>query len=208
MDRTLPVRDRRASGGILLLLLALFVLGTLLAPAENTLGNGIRIVYVHVALMWTGMLGLAVAGALGALLALRPTPRRAELAYTVAVVGFGFFVAGTIASIIAQQVAWGGIAWDEPRTRSALQVVAASAVVLALAELPVPPRLHGTAFALLAAFMVWVTERAPLAMHPADPITPSSAWGIKLAFYGLFAVSALAALWLVVTMTARARARR
>ena len=36
-----------------------------LAPEEKTLGPGIKSVYVHVALTWTGMTGLTIAGLLG-----------------------------------------------------------------------------------------------------------------------------------------------
>ena len=37
-----------------------------LAPAEQTMGEGIRIVYIHVALIWTAMVALAATAVLGA----------------------------------------------------------------------------------------------------------------------------------------------
>jgi hypothetical protein len=187
----------------LVLLLLLFALGIWAAPQESALGEHIKVVYVHVALTWTGMLGLLAAGVLGIGLAIRPNPRLYRLLYAVAVVGFGFFVGGTIVSFMAQRATWGGILWQEPRMRSALQVIAVAVIVLTSAELTQKYRWLGVAFALLAAFMLWSTQSATLVMHPRDPITPSSSVGIRSAFYGLFGLSSAAAGVLLVAMVRR-----
>ena len=51
--------------GILALLLAAMVVVVALAPAEQSLGSGIKVVYVHVALIWTGMALMLVNGLVG-----------------------------------------------------------------------------------------------------------------------------------------------
>ena len=47
-------------------LLLLLVLWTVLAPSESRLGNVIKVVYVHGALVWAGLLTFSLAGVLGA----------------------------------------------------------------------------------------------------------------------------------------------
>ncbi|MCP4417379.1 MAG: hypothetical protein GY805_12210 [Chloroflexi bacterium] len=51
--------------GIPLALLAGVALVILLAPEERTLGSGIRSVYLHVGLVWVGLLGFGVTTVLG-----------------------------------------------------------------------------------------------------------------------------------------------
>jgi hypothetical protein len=46
-------------------LIALLALWVVLAPAESRLGNVVKLVFVHGALVWTGLLTFSVAGGLG-----------------------------------------------------------------------------------------------------------------------------------------------
>jgi hypothetical protein len=80
-----------------------------LAPAEQTLGTGISSVYVHVALTWTGMTGLATAAVLGLLAAVLGRPDLQEWAHTSAWIGLGAFAAGLIMSALAAGVNWGNV---------------------------------------------------------------------------------------------------
>ena len=46
-----------------------------LAPAEKTMGTGMRSVYLHVGLIWTGIAGFGVGGLLGLLVLFRNDTR-------------------------------------------------------------------------------------------------------------------------------------
>ena len=48
-------------------LLGLLVLLVLLSPAETQLGDVVKLVYVHGALIWTGLIAFSIAGVLGLL---------------------------------------------------------------------------------------------------------------------------------------------
>ena len=168
-----------------------------LAPEEKTVGSGIRAVYVHVALIWTGLAGLVAAGLLGLALLLTGRPRLAAWLPTVGWVGFAFYAAGVAMSAIASKVNWGNIFWQEPRMMVALNNLALTVLVLALNIWLPWPRLRGLLHALLPLAIVWTTRRAPLVLHPQNPIFSSDALGIQVTFLGLFGLTAVVAAWIV-----------
>lgn len=168
-----------------------------LAPEERTLGAGIRAVYVHVSLIWTGLAGLVVAGLMGLALLITGQPRLAAWLPTVGWVGFAFYAAGVAMSAVASKVNWGNIFWQEPRMMVALNNLALTLLVLALNVWLPWPRLRGLLHAVLPLAIVWSTRRAPLVLHPQNPIFSSEAVGIQAAFLGLFGLTAVIAAWIV-----------
>lgn len=199
-------RSTRLTTAVLTAITLVAALLLLLSPAEQTLGSGIKIVYLHVALIWVGMAGLVTAGVLGLLVLLQP---QRALRHWLAVVGwvaFGFFAAGAIVSLIAEIVNWGAIFWSEPRTASILQVLAVAVIVQVASSWPLNTRVQGLFHAFLAGFMLWSTARAELVLHPDNPVGASSSSGIRFGFYGLFALWGVAAVWLTLYVHQRTSA--
>ncbi len=186
-------------GGILVLAAILLFL----APAEQTLGSGIKSVYIHVALTWTGMSGLIVAGLLGLAAAIFAHSRLHEWAHTVAWVALAMFAAGLVMSILAASINWGAVFWQEPRTNSALQILALGLIVQLINSWQLSYRLKGGLNFLLAAFLMWSVLTTPLVLHPgsAARTTPSSA--IRFTFMALFVLCFLAATWIVINWQQR-----
>lgn len=200
------------SGRVTALLLVLVVLGAVLliglGPTERTLGEGIRVVYLHVALIWTGMLGIVLAGVLALPVLLTGRETLARWMEIVAWVALGFYALSGVVSLVAQQVNWGGIAWQEPRTSTMLQLLAFFLIVQVVKSWFIPPgphaiRLKAGLNILMAAVLLWSNWATPLQLHPQDPIGTSSSPGIRLTFYLLFGLLALAATWLVLYFKAR-----
>ncbi|MBK8985976.1 MAG: hypothetical protein IPM39_07820 [Chloroflexi bacterium] len=153
-----------------------------LAPEEATLGQGIRIVYVHVALTWTGMAGFVIAGLLGLLTLLSGRQRFAAWMQTLGWVAFGFYAAGIAMSAWASKVNWGNVFWQEPRMAAAFNGLAVAVVVLA-ANVWIPwARLRGLLHVILPLIIFWLTYSAPLLLHPRNPISTSDSWGIQAGF--------------------------
>jgi hypothetical protein len=167
------------------------------APVEQSLGSGIKIVYVHVALVWTGMLWLVGAGITGLA---RLITERGGLTSWLAIVsrlGFALYALATVVSLWAEVVNWGGILWDEPRTNAMLQVLAVAVIVQVLhAWLSGRPRLQSALHILLALFLLVRVRFAGLIFHPSDAIGSSDATAIRLTFYSLFVLCVIAGLWL------------
>jgi hypothetical protein len=193
----LAARPAAAWAFLALLVLAAALL-VLLAPAEATIGQGIRIVYIHVALIWTGLLLLLVAGLLGLAVLIAGPGRLAIWMQLVAYTGLGFFAAGVLTSLAAEIVNWGGIAWREPRTAANLNLLAV-AVIIGVANTLLPnPRLRGALNLLLAVAAVWITVTTELQLHPANAVGTATSSAIQLTFYGLAALCLLVAACLIL----------
>jgi hypothetical protein len=159
------------------------------APPERVLGNGIRLVYLHVAATWAGLVGIYVAGVLGLALLPRERVRVEEWASASGWVGVGFFAAGLVLSLLAAQVNWGGILWQEPRVGASIGVVALGILVQLATSTRLRARWKGLLWMLLAGSTVWSLQAAELFFHPAEPVRSSPSLTIKASFYGIFALT-------------------
>jgi hypothetical protein len=193
----------RLTATILVLAGMITVVFIVLAPTERTLGSGIRTVYLHVALIWVGMAGLFLAGGLG--LAVLATRRHtlARWMEAVAWVSFLFYTLSGLVSLVAQEVNWGGISWREPRTEAMIQLVALALIVRVLNSWFADVRLQGLLNLLVVAALFWSSRTTSVLLHPEDAVGSSTANAIRLSFFGLTALLALVAAWLVLYWRAR-----
>ena len=164
------------------------------------MGTGIRSVYLHVGLIWTGIAGFSIAGLLGLLVLWRGDARLDGWAQTVGWVACGFFAAGFLSSMLASSINWGGIFLAEPRNRSALLVLCVALIAQIWCSWPVWPRSKGLFRVVLVAVFVWSDLTTPLVLHPQDPIRTSTSVAIQYTFLGIFALFSLAAALLVVAV--------
>jgi hypothetical protein len=174
-----------------------------ISPAEKTLGYTIRWVYLHVALTWTGMTGIVAAGVLGILLLVSGRAGPGRWVASAGMVGLGFFAVGLLTSAFAAGATWGGMFWDEPRTRANLQVLAVGVIISVAAPRLGNVRWQGLLFALLALGMFGLLAAAQLVLHPRSPIFSASSPAIPATFVSLYILSSLAALGLVAHLRRR-----
>jgi hypothetical protein len=199
----------------LLLLLAVWVV---LAPAESRLGNVVKLVYVHGALVWAGLFTFSAAGLLGLVaLVVRHLigrPARAttwylgtEAASLAALIVWGIYV---VSAMIVTGLTWGQlVAWNEPRVRVTGLILVAAVVLFVVARL-----VNHADFAalvnLLLGIVPWVmVQQADVIRHPVDPIGGSGSTAIQ-GYYLLIqlTVAGLAAIlvaWLWVRAVLRER---
>jgi hypothetical protein len=168
-----------------------------LAPEEQTLGQGIKSVYVHVALIWVGMAGLALAGLLGLTVIVWASEKISSWMQIIGWVGLAFYAAGLAMSALASKVNWGNIFWQEPRMRAALSMLAAALIVQIVASWVPWLRLRGLLSSGLIVLLAWSTLSAPLVLHPDNPVATSSSLAIQMTFLGLSLLCGLAAAWFV-----------
>lgn len=185
---------------------ALLIVGTLivwLAPEEQTLGQGIRSVYIHVALTWVGMVGLALAGLLGLALILWASGKLAAWMRAVGWVGLAFYAAGLGMSVLASSVNWGNVFWQEPRMRSASSILAAALIVQVLIGWLSWQRLRGLLSLSLMILLGWSTLAAPLVLHPRNAVGSSTSTAIRLTFLVLSLLFGSAAAWITWQLKSR-----
>jgi hypothetical protein len=179
-------------------LLSLAVILLLLSPAEKTLGEGIRSVYLHVAFTWTGLVGIGVSGLIGIGTIIRPHTRLVDWMNTIGLVALIMFAIGLVLSILAAAINWGAVFWQEPRTAGAMEIIALGVIVQFLSMLPIHNRIKGLLFVLLVGFTAWSVSTTPRVLHPGDAARTSASTSIRLTFFGLFAVVSAVAAWIVV----------
>jgi hypothetical protein len=202
-NRSLPL----LAAGLFFLLL----IWVLLAPAESRLGNLVKLVYVHGALVWTGLLTFSLAGLLGLVALgvrfLGAGARSADLVQPeksarllVRTGRAGVWYHGTesaglaalvvwiiyvVSAMLVTGLTWGQvIAWNEPRVR-ATGLILVAAIVLFVVERLVSHRDFTAAVNVLMGLVPWiVVAQADVIRHPVDPIGGSGSAAIQ-GFYWL-----------------------
>lgn len=173
------------------------------APEERTLGAGIKVVYVHVALVWSGMAGLALAGALGLGVLVTASVRLHAGMRAVTWVALGLFIAGLAMSALAARLNWGAVFLGEPRVAAALEVFALGVIVQVVNGWLPWLRARGALNMALVGVMAVRTMTITSVLHPTDPIGSSSSCAIQTTFLAMFALCCLAGAWLVGYVLAR-----
>lgn len=157
-------------------------------PAEKTIGDVIKLVYLHGALSRAGMIGFWLAGLAGA--AYLVTRRRglAQWCEGLLVSGWGFWVAHFIVSMPATRLTWGPwIAWGEPRVTMTLQIAAVGLVSIVITRLLNSARFTAATAALLALAVAWLAAQTGVLRHPLDPIGASPSNTLRLGYLLLLA---------------------
>ncbi len=174
-DRFLPLLAVLFSG--------LLLIGLILVPPEAHLGHLIKLVFVHGALVWVGLLSLSLAGLLGlvALIVRRPPWYRGTQAAGLA--ALIIWVVYVLSAMLVTKLTWGQwIAWNEPRVRTTALILAAVVVVWGVGRL-VAQADFTAVLNLLMGVVPWIAvRRAGVIRHPVDPIGSSPSAMMQLSF--------------------------
>jgi hypothetical protein len=170
-------------------LFILLLTAVVMAPAETRLGNLVKLVYVHGALVWSGLLAFSIAGALGvlALIVRRPVWQRGvEAAALAALVVWILYV---ISAMVVTGLTWGQVvAWNEPRVRATALILLATLASYLAVRLVRQPSFTAATSVLLALAAWLAVKQADVIRHPQDPIGGSGSAAIQ-SFYLLIVVS-------------------
>lgn len=200
---TKPPAPRRLIAS-LAVLLGVLILLLILLPPEQTLGAVIKAVFLHGALVRTGLLLFAIGGLLG--LATLVWERPDLQAWTLAIqeTAVLLWIAYALSSMVATKLAWGQwIAWDEPRVRASINVLWFCIAAWLLVRWVNNRTFTGLAN-LAVAVMAWVLIRgASLVRHPFNPIGDSTS-----SVYGWFFIAMVATVLLIVALIVRWLATR
>lgn len=190
-------RKRRLFLVLLLACVVAAMVILLLMPLEKTLGQVIKIVYLHGALSRAGMLGLISAGVAGVAYLVTKRPVLAAWTRGLLLSGWLFWVAHFVVSMPATRLTWGPwIAWGEPRVNMTLQLIAAGLVVILISWMIKDTRFTAFAAALLALAVGWLAFSTGVLRHPLDPIGSSPSATLQLVYLGLL-IPIIAAMALV-----------
>jgi hypothetical protein len=158
----------------------------ILSPSEKTLGDVVKLVYLHGALVRTGLLAFTAAGALGLAALLAHSDRVARWGEAVGHTALVVWTAYVLSSMVVTYLAWGvAIAWGEPRVRASAHIFLAAVAFWVLAYL-IQDRRATAALNAVLAVLAWVLVRsAGVVIHPVDPIGGSASVAIKVFYAGI-----------------------
>lgn len=170
-------------------LFCLLLVWVALSPAETRLGNVVKLVYVHGALVWTGLLTFTLASALGLAALIIRQRRWYEATWAAGRAALIVWIVYAISSMAVTGLTWGQvIAWNEPRVQASALVLL-TALLLAIVAHVVDHPDFTAAVNLVMGIAIWVVvRRAEVIRHPVNPIGESGSASIQL-FYLLIVVT-------------------
>ena len=184
-------------GGLGVILLVLLWL----SPAEQTLGQTVKLVYLHGALVRAAMLLFVVSLSvnLAALLSGRSSWSIWGKALIWAAVAI--WLVHTLFSMVTTYAAWGVfIAWFEPRTRFTFTLAVIGVTIVVISQLVDDARFSALAYLLLAGLTLGLAPRLGAIQHPLNPISSSPSDAIRTYYLAIqivtLAMAGLIVVWL------------
>jgi len=175
-----------------------------LSPAERTLGQTVKLVYLHGALVRTAM--LLVAASLPVNLVALLGRQSDWLAWGKALIwtALAIWLVHTLFSMVTTYAAWGVfIAWFEPRTRFTFTVAVEGLLIVVIAYLVGDDRFSALAFVVLAGLTLALAPRLGAVQHPLNAIGSSSSGAIQAYYTTIWVVTLLMSILLAVWLHGR-----
>ncbi len=153
---------------------------TILSPGEQTLGNSARLVYLHGALTWVGIMTYTFAAILGlaGMLFNRNSPCQWSIAFGYT--SLLFWTINFLLSLMVMTLIWGKIAWGEPRMLMITSVLFFSFLVFLISIVFEKPRLIAFLNFLIGVVLWVLLIKTKLVIHPRNAIVNSPSLEIKL----------------------------
>ncbi len=180
---------------ILWFVLTLLAIGVaaVLGPAEKSLGTNVRVVYLHGAWVWTALICILAAGAVGLVGLL--TQRQGVHYWSRAIgrTGLVFWISYLPLSLWAMQTNWNGLFLAEPRWRVAIIFAIGGLAIQVGITLVENPAWASALNLVYGSLLISVLQTTEQVMHPGSPIFGSGAWRIQVYFLVLLVLTLLAA---------------
>ena len=169
-----------------------------LIPPEQTLGNVIKVIFLHGALVRVALLVFATAGILSAAYLLTQKPALYAWAMAAQKGAVILWIVYALTSMVSTRLSWGEwIAWEEPRVRASFHVLWFSIACLLLV-LWMGNRYLSAAVNVLVTIVSWtLIQGASIIRHPFDPIGSSGSNTYQMLYWVMVGALALLSVLLV-----------
>lgn len=160
-----------------------------LLPPERILGDVIKLVLLHGALVRAGLIAFAIAGVLGLFCLFSANPLWSRWCLATQVTALLLWIANMTSSSMATRLAWGEwIAWGEPRVWATIHVLWL-AIACLLLVLWLDQRFFTGITNISVAALTWGLIRgASLVRHPFDPLGSSNSLTYQALYIGMVLV--------------------
>lgn len=158
---------------------------TLLSPAESTLGNLAKLVYLHGAVAAVALLMFATTALLALTYLVSGRRNLGRWSSAVAKTAITFWLVYLATSLYVAWAAWGGILWNEPLLQAAIKVLFICALAIFLYNVLKNERVIGAINLLLGGGVGTLRLMAGRIFHPLNPVGSSGDTQIILFFFGM-----------------------
>jgi hypothetical protein len=175
----------------LMVLTVLIVIVALVAPPDKMLGDRVRLVYVHGAIIRVVLATFVLSGALGAFYLFTNRSAAFDWSRALQEASLALWIIYLVVSTITTIQTWGGIAWFEPRWTFTLQMTGLAPIAYLAGRVLKHDRIAAALNAIVAAVMLFLLSQARLIIHPVDPIGASGDAAIESAYFIMLVLWAL-----------------
>ncbi len=165
-------------------------------PPERHLGRLLIPIYIHGALIRTGILLFILGAAIGIWVLFQDRPVLWAWVDALQWTALAAWVLGFVVSFYPSYVTWGmPIAWDEPRTRMVVQIVVVAIIVFGVSQWLGERWLKAGASVVMGVLTLLLVWRTGVIRHPIDPIGSSPSTAMRLAYLVVLLGFLVWALW-------------
>lgn len=191
----------------ILLLVTIGVVGlvTAFSPIEKTLGVNLRIVMLHGAWVWTGMIAFGLAGLIGLTGLVTKKEWVNGWSRVWGWTGMIFWLTYLPMALVVMQMNWGGFFFDEPRWRVPFTFAVIGLLMHVGLILIDNLRLTSLLNLLFGMALWWSLRAAGNVLHPDSPIAQSGAVRIQIFFGLLLALVLFSAIQIAFWLKQRGR---
>lgn len=165
------MNHKKLQVGVILSFIAGILL-VLLAPEDKVLGQVLKLIYLHGALINTSLFLFSALGLLSMASLFRNCPG-SSLLFAIEKTAIIFWIAATVIGNITSWLAWGGIFWGEPRLQAMIIISLLSISIYLISSASENPRTISF-LGIGLALSVWILiVQAGRIMHPDNPFSVS-----------------------------------
>jgi hypothetical protein len=175
---------------------AAILICTLLIPAEQTLGKGIRLIYFHGVWVWTGIILYCLAGVFGLFAVAFRRGNLHDLSRSISRTALFYWLTYLPMAMLVMKLNWNGFYFMEPRWAIPFSLTLTSLLVqigTMLINQPVVTSLSNLGFTVI---LIYNLRRLQSVLHPESPVQQSGSASIQISFYVLLFFTFLFGLWL------------
>ena len=166
-------------------------------PDEKTLGEGIRLIYIHAALIFCGTVGFLLSALLGIGIFFSANKKLQDWLFYLSLISLGFYSLGTGLSILAAFIYWGSIHWTEPYLILSFQIISITIIILIVVGMIPSIRYKGFLNIVPFVSILLLMQNSKLVLHPESPIRNSESLLFRFSFYSLSFLIFTFTIWLV-----------
>jgi len=167
---------------IFIFLIAGVILLTLIVmPSEQSLGNVIKLVFLHAAFVQVGLITFAVAAIWAISYLFKKNEKYYQFCLASQKTALVIWILYVFSSMLVTYWAWGKvIAWEEPRVQSSALILGLAVLLLFLVNWIKNQRFTAFANLMMAVFAWGLTKQAGIVQHPLNPIGESNSASLKV----------------------------